>query len=78
MMAVSRWQTVEDGAPRDVPYEEIRAFGTTAEHKFIALPIRNPVTYGLSSVHLVLRASRVTGVITARPEPFYRDEDDGA
>lgn len=83
-MAVCRWQTVEDGAPRDEAdvwgcYGGIWLRGITpgADRALHAIPVRDPVTYGLYARPLVVRASRTEDEITAAIED-YESPDDGA
>ena len=73
---VCRWQTVEDGAPRDVVAAERRHEGHVTEHVYVALPVRHPGTHAVMRVALVIRASLVTGEVTAACERV--SADDGA
>ena len=73
---VCRWQTVEDGPPRDRVESLLRHEAHVTEHLLIAVPVRHPATHAVMRVHLMLRASQVTGDLTAALEPF--DGDDGA
>lgn len=72
---VCRWQTVEDGPPRDPVAIWLKHEGHVTEHLFVAVPVRHPVTHGVMRVHLVIRASQVTHEVTVSCEPV--SEDDG-
>jgi hypothetical protein len=76
-MAVCRWQTVEDGAPREGIDRWVKHEGHITEHILIALPVRHPDTHSPMRTHVVIRASQHTGEITLSLE-FYQPEDDGA
>lgn len=73
---VCRWQTVEDGAPRDTVERHLRHEGHITEHLFIPVPVRHPLTHHVMRVHLVLRASQSSGDVTAACEVY--EPDDGA
>ncbi len=59
-MAVARWQTVEDGGPRQP--------GTEEEFLRVEIVVRRPYSLTNFSRRLVLRASQVTGEVTAALE----------
>lgn len=73
---VCRWQTVEDGPPRDAVDHLLRHEDHVTEHVVIAIPVRHPVTHGVMRTHLVVRASKVSGDVTAACEVYT--PDDGA
>lgn len=76
-MVVSRWQTVEDGKPRDEVDRLLRHEGHVTEHVFIAVPVRLSPSRQPMRVHLVIRACQHTGEVTAAWER-YESGDDGA
>lgn len=75
-VAVCRWQTVEDGAPRDGVDRLLRHEGHITEHICVAIPVRHPVTHSVMRTHLLVRASQADGEITAALEHY--EVDDGA
>lgn len=73
-----RWQTLEDEAPRDTPdvwsllhdvwrpgYVDDVELAVQVMH---VVPVRDPKTYGVSPIHLVIRANRDTDAVTAACE----------
>lgn len=74
---VSRWQTVEDGAPREAVERWLRHEGHITEHVVVVVPIRLLAHRSPMRVHLVIRASQCTGEVTAAWER-YESGDDGA
>lgn len=67
---VCRWQTVEDGAPRDLPHKI-----PDGDVLLVAVPVRSPYTYAQMRTHLIVRAHATTGRITAACEPFEQAPD---
>lgn len=62
---LSKGQTVEDGWPRDAVYAGlVHDADTDTERRVMVIPLRDRVTYGISEVYLVVRASMATGEIT--------------
>lgn len=64
-MGVARSQTVEDGAPRELPETTLHGEGTDREFVRIAMGIRQSVT---EPAKLVIRASQHTIEVTAALE----------
>ena len=76
-MVVCRWQTVEDGPPRDRVEIRARHIGHVTEHVFAAVPVRHPFSHHVMRTHLVIRVPETTGVAGVTLET-YDPGDDGA
>ena len=63
---VERSQTVEDGAPRWAPHVTLHCAGMPQEFIRIELAVRLPIGY--RPRRIVIRASQVTGDVTAALE----------
>lgn len=74
---VCRWQTVEDGAPREGVDRWLRHDTAGAEFVLVAMPVRHPLTHHVMRAHAVVRAYQASGDITLTVEP-YDPGDDGA
>ena len=72
-MTLSRWQTVEDGAPR-TPIREMFSGGGAVKH--MTVPILHPYTHATLRTHMLITASQITGAVSVAP--VIPDEDDGA
>lgn len=60
-----RWQTVEDGPPRDGVALLLKHEGHITEHVLVAVPVRLVSWREPMQTHLVIRAWRADGEITA-------------
>jgi hypothetical protein len=83
-VGVCRWQTVEDGPPRDAPhtwgcYAGIWIEGSIrgADRVKHSVPVRDDITHGIKPAHVVIRGRLTDEEITVALEP-YRPPDDGA
>lgn len=63
-MAIGRAQTVEDGPPRELPLSTLHHEGTAQEYIRVEMTIRMAWNHHAER-RLVLRASQVTGALTA-------------
>jgi hypothetical protein len=75
-VTVCRWQTVEDGAPRDRVDFIKRHEGHVTENVKVGIEVRHDITHSVMRTRLVVRAYRADEEITAALMPW--DEDDGA
>jgi hypothetical protein len=75
-MAVCRWQTVEDGAPRDTPPTLSMWEQGVEIQKQYALSVRHPLTQAEFPRYLMVTARQDTGEITAALAVY--SQDDGA
>lgn len=69
-MGVARWQTVEDGAPREAPHVTLHDEALATEFLRVEMSVRVE-WWRLGSpprAQLVIRASQVTGEVTAALE----------
>lgn len=76
-MPVCRWQTVEDGPPREGIDRWLKHEGHVTEHVLVAIPVRHPVSHQVMRTHVVIRASQATEDVTVALE-LYEYTDDGA
>lgn len=65
---VARSQTVEDGGPRRPPFITLHHAGTAREFMRIEMVVRRPFSLQDFTARLVIRASQVTGDVTAALE----------
>lgn len=65
---VSWSQTVEDGGPRRLPLTTLHHAGSAREFIRIEMAVRRPFSTLDYTARLVVRASQVTGLVTAALE----------